>query len=133
MSSKFGIFPLVIAGLFIFGALACNDSSYRPEPGDEVVIYTARYKPSDFEEAKKIHIEGFGEAMSASGQYRMTYFLEDQANSEVIAISFFKKRSTVEDWHSNEGRDEMLKKLQPHLREPITHEQLIVIDAHSTE
>jgi hypothetical protein len=131
MSSKFSIFTLVIAGLFIIGALACNDSSYQPDAGDEVVIYTA--KPAGFEEAKKIHVEGFGEAMNASGQNRRTYFLEDEANSEIIAISFFKKGSTMEDWHDHEERDKMLKKLEPLLREPITHEELIVIDDHSTE
>jgi hypothetical protein len=133
MSSKFSIFTLVIAGLFIIGALACNDSSYQPDAGDEVVIYAAKYKPAGFEEAKKIHVEGFGEAMNASGQNRRTYFLEDEANSEIIAISFFKEGSTMEDWHDHEERDKMLKKLQPLLREPITHEELIVIDDHNTE
>ncbi|MCH7951069.1 MAG: hypothetical protein IH875_11460 [Candidatus Dadabacteria bacterium] len=133
MSSKFSILTLVIAGLIIIGALACNDSSYQPDAGDEVVIYRAKYKPADFEEAKKIHVEGFGEAMNASGQDRRTYFLEDEANSEIIAISFFKKGHTAEDWHDHEERDKMLKKLEPFLRKPITHEELIVIDDHSTE
>ncbi len=133
MSSKFSILTLVIAGLIIVGALACNDSSYQPDAGDEVVIYTAKYKPAGFEEAKKIHVEGFGEAMNASGQDRRTYFLEDEANSEIIAISFFKKGHTAEDWHDHEERDKMLKKLEPLLRKPITHEELIVIDDHSTE
>ena len=133
MSSKFSIRTLVIAGLIIIGTLACNDSSYQPDAGDEVVIYRAKYKPADFEEAKKIHVEGFGEAMNASGQDRRTYFLEDEANSEIIAISFFKKGHTAEDWHDHEERDKMLKKLEPFLRKPITHEELIVIDDHSTE
>ena len=133
MSSKFSILSLVIAGLFIIGALACSDSSYQPDAGDDVVIYTSKYKPASFEEAKRIHVEGIGEAIDASGQDRRTYWLEDEANSEIITISFFKKGSTAQDWHDHEERDKMFKKLEPLLREPITHEEFIFIDDHSTE
>ena len=133
MSSKFSIFTLVIAGLLVIGALACNDSSYQPDAGDEVVIYTSKYKPASFEEAKKIHVEGLGEALNATGQDRITYWLEDESNSEIITISFLKKGSTTEEWHNHEERHKMLKKLEPLLREPITHEELIVIDYQITK
>ncbi|MGI9534229.1 MAG: hypothetical protein ACR2NW_04710 [Thermodesulfobacteriota bacterium] len=130
MLLKYSIF--VITGLLIFGVSACNDLSNKPEIGDEVVIYNAKYNTADFEKVKKVHPEGFGKAMDASGQDRITYFLEDKENNQIVAISFFIKESTVEDWHNHEGRNEIIKILKPLLREPITHKKFTVINVHST-
>ena len=123
MISKYSIF--LITGLLILGVLACDNAIEQPEFGDEVVIYNAKYNPSDFENAKKAHPEGFGKAMDASGQDRITYFLEDKENNQIVAIS-------VEEWHNNEGRYEIIKILKPLLREPITHKKLTVIKVHTT-
>ena len=71
--------------------------------------------------------------MDASGQDRITYFLEDKENNQIVAISFFIKDSTVEEWHNNEGRDGIIKILKPLLREPITHKKLTVIKVHTTD
>ena len=131
MISKYSIF--LFTGLIILGALACDNTTEQPEFGDEVVIYNAKYKPADFEKAKKVHPEGFGKAMEASGQDRITYFLEDKENNQIVAISFFIKDSTVEEWHNNEGRDGIIKILKPLLREPIIHKKLTVIKVHTTD
>lgn len=133
MSSKFSFVFLIMTGLLIMGVFACNDSDCLPENGDEVAIYNAKYMPAEFEKAKKIHVEHFGKAMNASGQDRITYFLEDKENNEVIAVSFFKKGNTVDEWHNTEARDEVLEKLKALLKEPITHKKLTVIDSHSTD
>ncbi len=128
-SGLFFIFILFISA----GILGCNDYDCLPEDGDEVAIYSAKYKPGEFEKAKIIHAEGFGKAMEESGQDRITYFLEDKENNEVIAVSFFKKGNTVHEWHSTEARDEVLDRLKTLLREPISHKKLNVIDSHTTD
>ncbi|MEQ9617569.1 MAG: hypothetical protein RIG61_00150 [Deltaproteobacteria bacterium] len=110
-----------------------EEAAYVPEPGDEVVIYTIKYKPEDFEKGKKIQVEGFGKAMTASGQSRATYFLADPENSVTLAVSFFKKSHSVEDWHSHEEREKVLEKLKPLWREPVSYERFTLIDSHSTD
>ena len=126
-------FFIMITLFLTVGILGCNDYDCLPEGGDEVAIYNAKYKPGEFEKAKKIHVEGFSEAMEESGQDRITYFLEDKENNEVIAISFFRKGNTVYEWHSTEARDNVLERLKSLLKEPITHEKLHVIDSHATD
>ncbi len=132
MNLNSGLFFIFI--LFIsVGILGCNDYDCLPEGGDEVAIYNAKYKPGEFDKAKQIHVEGFSKAMEESGQDRITYFLEDKENNEVVAISFFRKGNTVHEWHSTEARDNVLERLKSLLKEPITHEKLHVIDSHATD
>ena len=132
MNFNSGLFFIII--LFIsVGILGCNDYDCLPEGGDEVAIYNAKYKPGEFDKAKQIHVEGFSKAMEESGQDRITYFLEDKENNEVVAISFFRKGNTVHEWHSTEARDNVLERLKSLLKEPITHEKLHVIDSHATD
>lgn len=131
MKNRISIFSVFLL-LIVLGVSSCNEYDCLPEDGDHVAIYNAKYKPSEFENAKKIHAEGFGKAMEESGQDRITYFLEDKENNEVIAVSFFKKGNTVDEWHSTEARDNVLERLENLLREPISHKKLIVIDSHTT-
>ena len=132
MNFNSGLFFIII--LFIsVGILGCNDYDCLPEGGDEVAIYNAKYKPGEFDKAKQIHVEGFSKAMEESGQDRITYFLEDKENNEVVAISFFRKGNTVHEWHSTKARDNVLERLKSLLKEPITHEKLHVIDSHATD
>ena len=126
-------FFLIFALFLSVTILGCNDYDCLPEGGDEVAIYNAKYKPGEFENAKKIHVEGFSKAMEESGQDRITYFLEDKENSEIIAISFFRKGNTVNEWHSTKARDDVLERLKSLLKEPITHEKLHVVDSHATD
>jgi len=126
-------FFIIFTLLLTVGILGCNDYDCMPEGGDEVAIYNAKYKPGEFEKAKKIHVEGFSKAMEESGQDRITYFLEDKENNEVIAISFFRKGNKVHEWHSTEARDNVLESLKTLLKEPIAHEKFHVIDSHATD
>ena len=126
-------FILVFALLLTVSIIGCTEYDCLPEGGDEVAIYNAKYKPAEFDKAKRIHVEGFSKAMEESGQDRITYFLEDKESNEVIAISFFRKGNTVHEWHSTEARDEVLEKLKSLLQEPITHEKFNVIDSHATD
>jgi len=112
----------VLAGAFLIGASAtwaADAARYEPAEGDAVVVYVHRFKPADYEKARDIVENGFGKAMEAHGQKRRTYFLENEENHEVMAVSFFHPEGTVEAWQSAPQRLDVLKQLEPLRREPI--------------
>ena len=63
---------LVASYLFIDGQ-AGMAQQYQPQDGDEVVVYIKPFRADTFDQAKRIMVEEFGEAMSTSGQERHTY------------------------------------------------------------
>lgn len=105
---------------------------YFPQSGDEVLIFTHRFNPEDYEEGKRIVYEDFSAAIQASGQTRRTYFLNNTAESEFIVISLFHSSSSTEDWLADPVREEILSKLRPLYREPLQIDLLTVEDVHDT-
>ena len=106
---------------------------YLPQVGDEVVIYTKRWKAEHLGTANRMHMEGIGEALDSSGQTRRTYWVVDQNSYETVVISFFKKGHNVDDWHSSEARRAMLKKLEPFRRHPQIVRKYQVLLVHDTK
>lgn len=106
---------------------------YLPQVGDEVVIYTQRWKAEHFETANRMHMEGIGEAIESSGQMRRTYWVVDRNSHETIVISFFKKGHNVDDWHTFEDRRAVLNKLEPLRREQQIVRQYQVLLVHDTK
>ena len=92
---------------------------YQPSAGDEVVIYTHRFKAEDFEKGVQRVEEGFTAAQKALGKSRLNYFLVNPSNYEVVVVSFFGKDANVDEWHKYVGRLDLLKELEPMRREPM--------------
>jgi hypothetical protein len=105
---------------------------YFPQSGDEVLIFTHRFNPEDYEEGKRIVYEEFSAAIQASGQMRRTYFLNNPDNAEFIVISLFHTSSSTEEWLADPVREEILSKLRPLYREPLQIDLLTVEDVHDT-
>jgi hypothetical protein len=105
---------------------------YFPQSGDEVLIFTHRFNPEDYEEGKRIVYEDFSAAIQASGQMRRTYFLNNPDDAEFIVISLFHTSSSTEDWLADPVREEILSKLRPLYREPLQIDLLTVEDVHDT-
>ena len=118
--------------LGIPGTMA-EEAAYTPKPGDEVVIYVNKYKPESFDKAKRLQAKEFGKAMQESGQTRLTYFLEDEENHVTVSVSFFKKGHETKEWHGHAKRQEVLDKLKPLWREPVSFEKFKLVEAHATE
>jgi hypothetical protein len=122
-----------LAGVVLAAALSggvCTDvlaqesgARYVPGPGDEVVVYTHRFKPESFEDGLKLVREGFPAAQKAAGQTRMNEFIVDAADHKVVVVSFFGSDSAVEDWTADSGRADILKQLELMWREPQTIEK----------
>lgn len=118
----------ICAVLISFSASA---EEYVPKSGDKAVIYLNKFKPDDFAEAKEIMVNGFGQAMSNSGQSRHTYFLENPDNNEILTISFFEEGSDVDQWHDNSGRVAVLKQLAPLRSQPVAISTFELVDSHN--
>lgn len=115
---------LVALGLMVLGVSTLNDQASAaeieaPEVGDPVVVYTHKFKPSEFEAGKKLVIEGFSEAMRDHGEERLTFFMVDQDASEVVAVSIFKNNASVEKWHDAVTRLKVLEDLEALRRQPL--------------
>jgi len=100
-------------------AWAEEATSYQPVKGDEVVVYIHRFKPEDYKKGRDLVEEGFSAAISQHGKARRTFFLENEASYEVMAVSFFHSSSPVEEWHDSQERKDVLEKLEPLRREPL--------------
>jgi hypothetical protein len=105
---------------------------YFPQSGDEVIIFTHRFNPEDYEEGKRIIYEDFSAAIQDSGQMRRTYFLNNPDNAEFIVISLFHTSSSTEEWLADPVREEILSKVRPLYREPLQIDLLTVEDVHDT-
>ncbi|MEI9901518.1 MAG: hypothetical protein WDN31_16835 [Hyphomicrobium sp.] len=100
--------------------------SYLPQKGDEVVVYTHKFKAENYAEGMKLIEEGFPAAQAKAGQTRRNYILTDPSNYEVILVSFFAPGSNVDEWHKFVGRSDVLKQLQPMWSEPQRVERFIL-------
>ena len=120
------------AAALIFAAGPVQAQDYAPEDGDSVVLYISKFKKGDFDRAQDIMMKGFGKAMKASGQTRLTYWTADPETGEIIAISFFKKGHTVGKWHDDSGRQKVLDQLKPLRTQPQQAKHLKVIGSHAT-
>ena len=96
---------------------------YLPVVEDSAIMFTHRFIPAEYENGKRIVVEGFGEAIQASGQTRRTYFLDRPDSAEVVTIAFFHSSSSTTEWLNSDIRERVLAQLRPHFREPleITH------------
>jgi hypothetical protein len=95
------------------------EEAYSPAKGDEVVVYTHRFKAENFVEGVKLVEEGFTSAQAAAGQTRRNYFLVNPTNYEIIVVSTFAPGSGVDEWHKFMGRLDLLKTLEPMRSEPL--------------
>jgi hypothetical protein len=127
-------FAIAVAAMLMAGgqtAQAQDKKEYVPAATNEVVIYTHRFKPENFEEGLKLVQEGFTAAQAKMGQTRLNYFLADRNSHDVVVVSFFGEGMSVEDWHEFVGRLEVLQKLEPMRRSPLEVERFAV-DAITT-
>jgi hypothetical protein len=115
------------------GPAKAQETLSAPRAGDPVVVYVHKFKPANFEEGKKLVIEGFGEAMTTHGGDRLTFFLTDDDASEVITVSIFTNGSSVEKWHDAMSRHEVLEKLAPLRRQPLILQELRLDNVHVVE
>lgn len=97
------------------------------------MIYLIKYKSESFNEGKILQAKGFGKAIQESSQTKLTYFLEDEENHEIVAVAFFKKGHEIREWHDHSKRQEVLDKLNPFWREPMSLEKFKLVEAHATE
>lgn len=130
----------VAAGLFFLVAPLLHGGASAQEPpmpvpalGDRVVVYTHKFKPDDFEAGQNLVIEGFGEAMTEHGDDRLTFFLVDEATSEVVTVSLFVNGSSVERWHDAMARHEVLDKLAGLRRQPLILQEFELEGIHVVE
>lgn len=130
---------LIVLTAFSIGGTSCkktDESFYLPEEQDTAIMFVHKFNQGDYEEGKQIVIEKFSKAIEISGQSRRTYFLALADSSEVVAISFFQKNSSPDDWLSSEQREEVLGLLQPLYKEPLSiHEFKAerIHDSHSLD
>lgn len=109
-----------------------SDLNYLPRTDDEVLIFTHRFNPEDFEEGKRIVFEDFSAAIDASGQTRRTYFLDNPDTAEFVVLSYFHSDDSTQEWLDDPVREEILTKLRPLYREPLQIELLFVEEIHDT-
>lgn len=125
----------VLAAILVLltqSSVADQSAGYSPQLGDEAVIYTHRFNAQDYEAGKQLVIEGFSAAIVKAGQARHTYFLEDPQSHEIVAVSFFKKGHSVDEWHAHMARLEVLRKLEPMRREPLVLHRYRLVEIHNT-
>ena len=103
---------------------------YEPVADDDVVVYVNKFNGADFERAKQIMVEGFGGAMSASGQVRRTYWIANPETHEIVGISFFQKDHGVDEWHDHDHRQAVLDQLEPLRSAPLELRHYKVLDMH---
>lgn len=115
------------------GEAGSSELTYLPRAGDFVLIFTHRFNEADYEKGKQIVIDGFSAAIDASGQTRRTYFLENETESEFMAISYFHSDSSTDEWLSSAGREEVLAQLEPLYRQPLEIQHLVVEEVHDTQ
>lgn len=94
-------------------------AAFAPAKGNDVVVYTHRFKPENFEAGVKLVEEGFTAAQAAAGQTRQNYFIVNPDSHEIVVVSFFGPGSDVEEWHKFMGRLDILKTLEPMRSEPL--------------
>ena len=121
---------LVAVSLFTAGASLAEE--YRPEDGDEVVVYTNTFRADSFDTAKRIMVEEYGEAMAMSKQARHTYWIANPETHQIVGISFFDKGHPVDTWHDHDARQAVLEKLEPLRGAPLVQQRYVVIGKHNT-
>jgi len=124
---------VLAAGLLLAPGIAWSQDAtvtatgvYEPVAGDQVVVYTHRFHPEDYAAGRDIVLVGFAAAMEAHGDKRRTYFLENEAEAEVVAVSFFHRESSVAAWQESMARADVLKQLEPLRREPLIVKQYVL-------
>ena len=113
-----------------FVAQSADAQEYEPAEGDSVVIYTNKFRAEEFENAKKIMVEGFSGAIVSSGQSRRTFWMADESTGEIVGVSFFQQGHSVDEWHNHEARQEVLDRLEPLRSAPLETVHYVVIGHH---
>lgn len=124
---------LLAAGSLATSGLAQDAGDGPTRIGAEVVIYTHLFSPDDYEAGRDLVVNGFSAAIQEADYERMTVFLENPDDHEVVAISFFGDEASVEEWHEFTGRLDVLEELEPLRREPMKLQKYAVIDVHEHE
>lgn len=109
-----------------------STSTYLPEVDNTAILFIHKFNPADYENGKRIVVDGFSEAIQVSGQTRRTYFLSRADSSEVVAISFFHANSSSGEWLNSDVRDNVLQKLRPLYREPLELQEYHLTVVHNT-
>jgi hypothetical protein len=131
MSSIIRAAAAMFVATLLFVAGPSHAQVYEPEDGDAVVVYINEFRAADFDRAKQIMVEAFGEAMSASGQTRRTYWIANPETHEIVGISFFQKGHSVDEWHDHDARQKVLDQLEPLRSAPLTQKHYEVIGSHN--
>ena len=129
MKPKFPITTLAVLCAFTGPALT---QTYEPVEGDAVVVYINKFKAAGYERARQIMVEGFGSAMTESGQTRRTFWVANPETHEIMGISFFQKGHSVDQWHDHDARQKILQQLEPLRSSAQVIEHYKVIGAHAT-
>ena len=98
--------------------MAEGTTNNKPQAGDMIVIYISKAKEDQFEEAKKIVLEDFAQLISETREINLTHFYVNPETCEVGAIQFFKSQEDANKWFKHEARLQLVKKLEPTLKEP---------------
>jgi len=109
-----------------------DDSMYLPSVDDYAILFIHKFNPADYEQGKQIVVNGFSDAIEASGQTRRTYFLSRADSAEVIAISFFHASASSHEWLNSDVRENVLTQLRPLYREPLELRQYSAALIHDT-
>ena len=121
-----------IVATVLLAPVPSRAQDYAPESGDAVVVYVNKFKAEDFDRAKQIMVRGFGKAMKSSGQTRHTYWIANPQTGEILGISFFRKGQSVERWHDNSGRQNVLDQLEELRSAPASKQHYELIGTHNT-
>jgi len=124
------LFRTFVVAVVLVAAGIVQAQEYEPTQGDSVVIYTNKFKASEFERAREIMVKGFSGAMEASQQTRRTFWMADEKTGEIIGVSFFKKGHSVDEWHSHEARQGVLEQLAPLRSAPLVMQHYTLIGHH---
>jgi len=123
---------IAIAAVLMSSPVPSQVQRYTPQDGDAVVVYINKFRAEDFDRAKQVMVTGFSKAMTASGQTRHTYWIANPQTREILGISFFQPGHSVDQWHDNDSRQEVLKQLQELRSGPPSKREYELIGSHNT-
>jgi len=123
---------IMIAAILFSSPGPSQVQRYAPQTGDAVVVYVNKFRAEDFDRAKQVMVTGFSKAMTASGQTRHTYWIANPETREILGISFFQPGHSVDQWHDNEGRQNVLNQLAKLRSGPPSKQEYVLIGTHNS-
>jgi hypothetical protein len=101
-----------------------------PSKGNQVVMFRHRFQPGQFEEARKLVVDGFRVSKDAVGHRILTIYMVDEAANEIIAISSFLDDTDVQTYLASDARQDVLKRLLPMRSQPVHLRFMKIEDVH---